>query len=215
MSSRTLIVVALLLAGGWFLLQRTGDPVSSDAKARMALIKDGLDRDVGARFLCIQAGPFPHDSRDRGIGCQRCNDLEAAGLLERSAAPDSTEERPHWIYTLTAKADGVYTTDEDPVTGNRGARFCLGRARVHHIVAGQPALHAFGNMSIGVEYVLEAVDPHPLLFDPASGPLGLQVPTGNSPKLFKPMVTTIHFTADGAKYLEQDASFRYGSWMNR
>jgi len=215
MGWRTFAAIGVLAVGGWFLFHRTSDPVSSDAKERMTLITEGLDREVGANYLCISAGPFPFDSAGRGIGCQRCNDLEAAGLLERRESADSSEERPHWIYELTSKAGGVYTTEEDPVTGGTGPRFCFGRARVHHLAAAQPALHAFGNMMIGVEYVLEAVDPRPLLFDPASAPLGLEVPTGVNPKLFKPVVTTIRFTADGHKYLESDPGFRYGNWVNR
>jgi hypothetical protein len=40
------------------------------------------------------------------------------------------------------------------------------------------------------------------------------VPHGEDPKLFDPVVTTVKF-APGDLYIESDASFRYGSWINR
>jgi hypothetical protein len=217
MTMRWLALAALpgLAFGAWILYEKTGDPVSSDARERIELIKAGLDREIGAGLLCVRAGPFPFDVRADFIGCERCEDLEAAGLVERHAAEGSSEENPHWIYDLTDQAEGVYSAEDDPVTGNKGPRFCFGHARVHHLVAAQPALHMGGTMFIGVEYVLEAVDPHPLLFDPQIEPLGLEVPAGEGAKLFKPVVTTLRFTPDGKQYLESDSGFRYGSWINR
>jgi hypothetical protein len=210
-----LIAVIALGYGGWTLYKKNLDPVSSDAKSRMALIKDGLDREIGATLVCVRSGPFPYDSNHRGLPCQRCEDLEAAGLLERKDAADTTEERPHWSWELTSKGEEVYTTEDDAVTGVKGPRFCFGRAKVHHLAAAQPALQTGGVMFIGVEYVFEAVDPHPLLSDPSLAPLGLPIPTGDNPKLFKPAITTLRFSADGQTYLESDPSMRYGGWMNR
>ena len=214
---RRLAVAVLpgIALAAWIVYEMNGDSVSGAAQERIGLIKAGLDREIGRDFLCVHNGPFPFDTRSNRIGCDRCEDLEAAGLVERQAAEDSSEERPHWIYDLTDKAEGLYTTEDDPVTGNRGPRFCFGHARVHHLTAAQPALHTGGVMLIGVEYVLEAVDPHPLLFDPQVNALGLEVPTGDNPKLFKPLITTLRFTADGKQYLESDAGFRYGRWINR
>jgi hypothetical protein len=209
---RIAAVTAAAVVSGCFLFMNA-DPVSGDAKRHMSVIQDGLDRDVGRMALCVQSGPFPHD--DHRGSCFRCGDLEAAGLLERSEGAQHSEARPHWIYALTAKGKQVYTEDEDTATGVRGPRFCFGRARLHHLVAAQSALNAFGAKRIGVEYVMEAVDPHPLLSDPAIAPLKLPRPTGDNPKLFAPQITTVTLSADGGTYIESDPSFRYGNWINR
>jgi hypothetical protein len=215
MSLRTFALVASIVAGGGlYLFTRPGDPVSADAKQRMAAITEGLDREIVANLLCIEGGPFPYDTRRGGIECLRCEDLAAAGLLERQEGPDSSEERPYWIYDLTERGMELYTTDEDPVSGERSPRFCLGGARVHHLAAAQGGLLLSGTLHIGVEYVAEAVDPDPLLFEPEGEALGLPVPHGEDPKLFDPVVTTVKF-APGDLYIESDASFRYGSWINR
>lgn len=214
MSWGKLALLAAVAAGGWFLLARTSDPVSSDAKAHMSAILAGLDREFASRHLCIREGPFPHDTGGRGLGCRRCEDLASAGLLERTEAPESTDERPRWIYDLTHKADGVYTTDEDPVSGDKAPRFCFGRTKVHHIAAAQPHMLINGDYAIVVEYVIEAIDPHPLVFSPEGAALGLPKPVGDNPKLFAPQVTTVMFLTNW-EYSYSDPGFRYGGWINR
>jgi hypothetical protein len=209
-----LVLLGAVAAGAWFAFTWKADPVSSDAKAHMSAITEGLDRELVSRYLCIREGPFPHDTGDRGLECRRCEDLAAAGLLERTEAPESTDERPRWIYDLTPKADGVFTEDEDPVSGDKSPRFCFGRTRVHHIAAAQPSMLISGNYAIGVEYVIEAIDPHPLVFDAEGAVLGLPKPVGDNPKLFPPLVTTVMF-ATNWEYSYSDSSFRYGSWINR
>lgn len=211
---RPVALLAAVVAGCCILASCSRDPVSADARKRLSAITQGLDRDVASHFLCIHEGPFPHDTGRRGLPCRRCEDLAGAGFLERTPAPESTAERPRWIYNLTPQADGIYIDTEDPVSGNRAPRFCFGRAKVHHLAAAQSAIHVGGNTAIGVEYVLEAVDAHPSLFTPAAASLGLPKPVGDNPKLFAPQRTTVMFSIDG-RYIESDPSFRYGSWINR
>jgi hypothetical protein len=209
-----LFVVAAVIAGVSFVFTRTSDPVSSDAKAHLPAIMGGLDREFATRHLCIREGPFPHATGVGGPECRRCEDLASAGLLERGEAPDSTQQRRRWIYQLTPKADGIYTTDEDPFSGDKSPRFCFGRTRVHHIAAAQPSMLIGYNHAIGVEYVIEAIDPHPLVFSPEGAVLGLPKPVGDNPKLFAPQVTTVMFHSYW-EYSYSDSGLRYGSWVNR
>lgn len=188
-----LLVVAALIAGVSFVFTRTSDPVSSGAKARLSAIMRGLDRGFAMRHLCTREGPFPHGTGVGGPECRRCEDLASAGLLERSEAPDSTQQRHRWIYPLTPKADRIYTTDEDPFSSDKSPRFCFGRTKVHHIAAAQLSMLIGYNHASGVEYVIEAIDPRPLVFSPEGAVLGLPKPVGDNPKLFAPQVTTVMF----------------------
>ena len=128
MGWRAFAVIVLVAVGGWLLfdtpaIQSAATPRSAWRSSRTGWIARS------ERLSCASVAALFHThSRDHGIGCLRCNDLEAAGLLERKDDPDSTEEHPHWTYELTAKADGTSdTAEDDAVTGTKGPRFCFGR----------------------------------------------------------------------------------------
>lgn len=209
MSWLKLGATAALGAAAWYWLSQPGDPVSADAKQYLQAITQGLDRELSSQRMCLHEGPFPLDTSARHLPCLRCEDLHAAGLLDRTPSPNTTAEQPQWQYDLTDLGRQLYTTDEDPVSGDRSPRLCLARTKVHHVVAAQPALRLGGNIAIGLDYVAELIDPHPFTFDPRSQPLDLPVPTQQTPALLPPERTTVMLTPWGS-FLETDASFRYG-----
>ena len=214
MSLLKFAVVAAAGIGIWVWLKQPGDPVSADARKHQGAIVHGLDREISSQLMCIHEGPFPFDTSARGrLPCQRCEDLKAAGLLTRSESPEATPERVAWRYELTDLGKALYTQEQDPVSGDRAPRLCLARTKVHHLASAQPALNISGRMAIGVDYVAEAVDPHPLAFDPAAQPLKLPVPARGVPALLPPVRTTMMLTPWG-EFSETDPTFRYGSRVN-
>lgn len=209
--------IAAAVAAGigiWIWFKQPGDPVSADARKHQGAILHGLDREISSRLMCIHEGPFPFDTAERGrLPCQRCEDLKAAGLLTRSESPNATPERVAWRYELTELGKALYTEEQDPVSGDRAPRLCLARTKVHHLASAQPAFTIGGRMAIGVDYVAEALDPHPLAFDPAARPLELPVPARGVPALLPPVRTTVMLTPWG-EFSETDPTFRYGSRIN-
>ncbi len=206
-----LIVTAGLVAAGVWYFGRGGDHVSAETRKFETAIVQGLDREIAAGYLCLRAGPFPVDTRDRWrLQCDRCEDLNAAGLVERTAGPDATPDKPQWIYELTELGKSVYTTEEDSVSGDRSPRFCFGRAKVRRLVSSQPPFTMGGQKAIGLTYEMEAIDPHPFLFDPKAQPLKMPTPGREVPKVFPPVTTTVMLTPWGS-YLGTDPSFKYGA----
>lgn len=205
------LAVGLLL---WAAVHFTRNPISAGAAEHMDEIVAGLNGGGGSQVACLREGPFPVDTGGRQRpSCRRCEDLAAAGLLTREQVGDPKSGSSHYIYDLTPFGRSVYTTEEDPVSHDRYPRFCFGSTRVYKVVAAQSPLHIGGQIVIGVEYVVEVVDPHPFLFDPKSRVLNLPLPKRGTPALYAPARTTVLLSAHG-QFLYADPSYRYGSWSN-
>jgi len=180
-----------------------------------ACVRDGHllnTREFAAR------GPFDAAANVYRPRCDRCDDLAAAGLLNK-IVEDSLDRGGNVTtrYELTTLGRSVYSEELRPLQGGAGTyvtwRFCFGTAALHEITEALAPLALGGNMYVGVEYVPRIVDPHPFLFDPKSRPLRLAVPTNTDPALLPPRVTTLAIHPDNSVHM--DGSMRYGKFVNR
>ena len=185
--------------------------------------------------LCVPAGPFPLDTRNKARSCDRCADLVSAGLLTQESIQEG--ERTYTVLKLTAAGRPFYTEDADPevlaIVKKRlveqgkanqqpdakrlaSPRFCFGKKRFHHLEdALSPLNGSDGTRYLSAKVVAEAKDLDPIVWDPKLADLKLEPPPPpepGKPALYKAEVITLHLMPDG-KSAEID-SVRYGAWVN-
>lgn len=207
---------------------------SADVADKMPLIEsalnDMLSRHDGA---CLYGKPYiipgdatvtgPFTGADAGYlprTCDRCDDLTAAGLLDKTVT-ESSDDRTGTQFTarfrLTPFGREVYSEDIRPSRDSKLTvvqwKFCFGETRLYRVDETLPPVQFGGNTYVGVKYTSEVVNPLPFLFDPKSSPLRLDVPSEGSPALNAPRVTSIVFYPEGDA--EVDDAFRYGKFVNQ
>jgi hypothetical protein len=224
--SRILILLILVLAGFTYLNHRATSSVDEDryreyVGGRAADIERTLnDMLAYGNGVCVFAGPFPYDSREKrdygGSNCDRCDDLAEAGFLTKSVF-EYGEHGTHKLattYTLTKAGRSIYfERDERGARPYRMARLCFGETVLHRIDEALAPANMGGNVYVGVKYTTEVRDPHPYLYDPGAAALGLQTPSVGKPALFPPRITTIVFYPGGDVDIEDGV--RYGKYVKK
>lgn len=182
--------------------------------------------------LCILAGPFPYRAGPRRPGCDRCQDLEAAGFLTRRVVDT---DREHYVeYALSPQGEPLYrvapdpewvaslerrqqkTFDEKDLKRLERPRMCFGTTRFHGVADALAPLHVgSGRTVVSVKLVAEARDSSGLLFDPRLAALRLPVPPRPEPGqlvLYPERVVTFQSSAVYGALAISD--MRYGRWAN-
>jgi hypothetical protein len=227
-SRTTLLFLVVLFAsgcGGGFAL-----PAAEREAYRKAFDETLIEREP----LCIEAGPFPYRSGTqpdpwRGIGCDKCQQLEAAGFLVRRIddagvtydlsdagrplyrrAPD-----PEWVDVVRARMaqqGRAEAVDEDALAR---PRLCFGRTRFHEVVAALAPMSFAGNSVRSVRIAAVATDTSGLLFDPRVATLGLALPPKpepGQPALYPPRVVSFEWVRGEPAPTITD--LRYGAWVD-
>jgi hypothetical protein len=206
---------------------------AADVTSKMDKIKGALNQMLEQTDgACLRGEPYliPKDADVTGPfsgaerpylpkTCDRCDDLAAAGLLDKTVTEknDGGATRFATTFRLTNLGRSVYSENVRSSADDRLKvgewKFCFGKTQLHHIDEALPSMMLGGNTYVGVKYTSEVVNPNPFLFDPKSRPLRLKVPSKGPPALNEPRVTSIVFYPDGKAEVED--GFRYGKFVNR
>lgn len=150
--------------------------------------------------------------------CERCEDLLQAGVLEKTEQQSELNGNTRIVptYNLSPLGLQLYRADirqkpmRVPMPG-----ICLADKLVLHKFNEFQPMQKFGlDRMVGFKYTLEAVKPHPFLFDPANAPLKLPKPVQQRPALLPPAISTVRIFP-GEKDGELDSSLRYGKYVNQ
>lgn len=205
-----LIVLALLLAAGLLIGKLKGGSSSAAPKKLSGPIVEALNETYGGP-LCIHEGPFPKARRDV---CLFCKDLEAAGLLEEVTMRQADGSTIPGV-DLSKEGQAVYDPAAPVRRGEPRPGFCIGKAQVAEVLETLAPLSLGGVSRISVRFKLRIFDRAPFIYSPAAAQLKqfAYLPLAQGSEVTRPMITTLSFMPNG-DFLEADASFRYGKWLD-
>ncbi|MCI4566708.1 hypothetical protein [Lysobacter sp. CFH 32150] len=204
---------------------------------KLARVREAVDEGLIAyEPLCIEAGPFPYRNDREHKGCDRCQALHAAGLLERRVVDGPVEN--YVEYVLSPLGESAYRVAPDPeflaLLRKRYAqmgqpdrvpdekqlakpRMCFGTTRFHSVTDALAPIWFGGSKVFSVKLVYEAKDTSGHLFDPQIATLGLSIPPRpepGQPALYPARVMTFAEHPAYGDELEMRDDVRYGRWVN-
>lgn len=204
---------------------------------KLARVRTAIDEMLIANEpLCLDAGPFPYRGGRESGGCDRCQMLHAAGLLERRIVDEPAEQ--YVEYVLSPMGEKVYRVKPDPEFlalvrerfAKRGEasrapdmkhlekpRMCFGATRFHSVTDALAPIWFGGSRAFSAKLVYEAKDTSGLLFDSRIAALGLPIPVPpepGSPALYPPQVMSFTEVMGSGDELELRDDLRYGPWVN-
>lgn len=137
---------------------------------RVALIEDLAQRWDPA---CVPVPRMPYESALSQENCDRCEALVDAGMLSREvhtvtvAGAPATSAR----YELTQEAAALYRADLRDRKRRSLPGLCFGETRLADASFSVPG--TMSTLTVHVLYRAQVENPHPLLYGPHAGPLGL------------------------------------------
>jgi hypothetical protein len=230
---RIFIALIFVLACAFaYIVVRWDGGVTKAVAGRYGALIEKTYRDQDSEPLCIYAGPFPLELRNKFKRCDHCEDLVAAGLLTKETVEEDkfSFER----FDLTESGSAHYEEEADPellarvkrrleARGEKrepdadalaNPRLCFGKERFHHIAEALGPFHLGADTYVSVKVVAEVKDPSPLLWDPKLAPLKLTIPPKpkpGEPVLQLPRIVTFRMMPGDRAEID---NMRYGAWVN-
>jgi len=168
--------------------------------------------------------------------CRDCDALVDAGLLSRTAYEAQGDSRAGVVYQLTELGRPLYRDEVRDLDGqSAGARawrdkqasqaatnpfarahepgLCFAdKVVLHEISEALPPMQLSATRYISIKYVVEAVNPSPLMGAPAFRSLKLPLPAPDVPALYEPQIVTYTKSLITSDEGSLDPGFRYGKW---
>lgn len=176
-------------------------------------------------------------------GCKECEDLAALGVLEKADMTftdynGQTVTREAYRVTDVGKplyfrhirtrepaqdttctpGEVSYVSAQNQPDSDSGSLygFCFAEGtRFHRTVDFQRPQKMGADTMMGIQYVVEAVNPDPLLFDERMRVILEDAPRPGDPALYEPVITTAVFGPNKKDPPTFDPGIRYGDWINK